>query len=338
MENETSTPDGGESTLNRLEAFLSAEEPSEEHSDPQEIEERADEPAPEPEEVDADKQDGETPEYQLADVAKMLGTDETALDVDDDGSVLVKTKIDGQEGKVKFSDLVKSYQLQGHVDKQVREAAEIRKQAQEFAAQYQQQIQVQQVVVDKIAEAKVIEQQLAQYQGINWQKLEDDDPVQAMRLQRQMGELKQAYQSKVAEVNQAQQYIEHQKAQAVSASLENERQALMHALPEWGNEAVAVKEKQSIAADLRARGFADKDINELSDHRILLMARDAMLYRQGKAASNATEKQVRAAPKIVKPGSTSQKNTSALQKIHQEVKRTGSKQSVVQYLLASNKV
>ena len=204
METESSTSTGGESTLDRLEALFSSEDAPQEPSEPQQEAKQADAPATESETEDAPEQDGETPnEYQLADVAKLLGADESLLDVDEDGSVMVKTKIDGEEGKVKFADLIKSYQLQGHVDKQVREAAEVKKQAQEYAQAIQQQAQVQQAVVGKIAEAKVIEQQLAQYQGINWNALEDSDPVQAMRLQRQFGELKQAYQAKVDEIGRA---------------------------------------------------------------------------------------------------------------------------------------
>ena len=340
METESSTPEtGGESTLDRLEALLSADDAPQEPSEPQQ-EAQADEPATdEPEKVDAEDKGDETPnEYQLADVAKLLGADERSLDVDEDGAVLIKTKIDGQEGKVKFADLIKSYQLQGHVDKQVREAAEVRKQAQEYAQAVQQQTQVQQAVVEKIAEAKVIESQLAQYQGINWAALEDSDPVQAMRLQRQFGELKQAYQAKVQDINQTQSHIQQQQSQQTAASLESERQALMNACPEWGSEAVATKEKQQIAADLKARGYSDRDIQGLSDHKAVLLARDAMLYRQGKAASNVAEKQIRAAPKIIKPGSTASRNTNHIQKIHQEVRRTGSRQSTIDYLLATGKV
>lgn len=340
METESSTPEtGGESTLDRLEALLSADDAPQEPSEPQQ-EAQADEPATdEPEKVDAEDKGDETPnEYQLADVAKLLGADESSLDVDEDGAVLIKTKVDGQEGKVKFADLIKSYQLQGHVDKQVREAAEVRKQAQEYAQAVQQQTQVQQAVVGKIAEAKVIENQLAQYQGINWSALEDSDPVQAMRLQRQFGELKQAYQAKVQDINQTQSQIQQQQSQQTAASLESERQALMNACPEWGSEAVATKEKQQIAADLKARGYTDRDIQGLSDHKAVLLARDAMLYRQGKAASNVAEKQVRAAPKIIKPGSTASRNTNHIQKIHQEVRRTGSRQSTIDYLLATGKV
>lgn len=338
METESSTSTGGESTLDRLEALLSADDAPQQPSEPL-TEAQADAPATEPAEADVQEQDGETPnEYQLADVAKLLGADESLLDVDEDGSVMVKTKIDGEEGKVKFTDLVKSYQLQGHVDKQVREAADIRKQAQEYVQQAQQQIQVQQAVVGKIAEAKAIETQLAQYQGINWSALEDSDPVQAMRLQRQFGELKQAYQAKVDEVNQAQNYIQQQKNQHSAASLEAERQALMKAVPEWSSEAVATKEMQAITADLLSRGYSQADVQGLSDHKAVLLARDAMLYRQQKAAANTTEKQVRQAPKIIKPGSSAPRNTNHIQKLHQEVRRTGSKQSVTDYLLASGKV
>lgn len=339
METESSTPEtGGESTLDRLEALLSADDAPQEPSEPQQ-EAQADEPATEPEAVDAKDSESEPPsEYQLADVAKLLGADENALDVADDGSILVNTKIDGEPGKVKFADLIKSFQLQGHVDKQVREAAEVRKQAQEYAQAVQQQTQVQQAVVGKIAEAKVIENQLAQYQGINWAALEDSDPVQAMRLQRQFGELKQAYQAKVQDINQTQSHIQQQQSQQTAASLESERQALMNACPEWSSEAVATKEKQQIAADLKARGYTERDIQGLSDHKAVLLARDAMLYRQGKAASNVAEKQIRAAPKIIKPGSTASRNTNHIQKIHQEVRRTGSRQSTIDYLLATGKV
>lgn len=340
METESSTPEtGGESTLDRLESFLSADSDPQEPSEPQPEAKQADESAPEPEAVDDKDSDSEPPnEYQLADVAKLLGADESSLDVDEDGSITVKTKIDGESGKVKFADLIKSYQLQGHVDKQVREAAEVRKQAQEYAQAVQQQTQVQQAVVGKIAEAKVIENQLAQYQNINWSALEDSDPVQAMRLQRQFGELKQAYQAKVQDINQTQSHIQQQQSQQTAASLESERQALLNACPEWGSEAVATKEKQQIAADLKARGYSDRDIQGLSDHKAVLLARDAMLYRQGKAASNVAEKQVRAAPKIIKPGSTASRNTNHIQKIHQEVRRTGSRQSTIDYLLATGKV
>jgi len=338
MEQDNSTASGDESTLDRLTAMLSADDAVNEPSKPEQGE--ADAPATDAtDEVDADDKESETPnEYQLADVAKLLGADESSLDVDEDGAITVKTKIDGTDGKVKFADLIKSYQLQGHVDKQVREAAEVRKQAQEYAQQVQQQVQVQQAVVGKIAEAKAIEAELAQYQGINWQALIDSDPVQAMKLEHQMRDLQGKHGAKVNEINQAAQYVQYQQQQQSDASLVTETQALLKAIPEWSSEAIATKDKQAIYADLTARGYSERDIKALSDHKAVLLARDAMLYRAQKAAGSVLEKQVRAAPKIIKPGSTGTRNLNAIQKIHAEVKRTGSRQSVQDYLLASGKV
>lgn len=99
-----------------------------------------------------------------------------------------------------------------------------------------------------------------------------------------------------------------------------------------------MKEKQAIAADLLSRGYTQADIQGLSDHKAVLLARDAMLYRQMKAANTTAEKQIRQAPKIIKPGSTASRNVNSIQKLHQEVRRTGSRQSVADYLLATGKV
>ena len=330
----------GESTLDRLESFLSADDDSQQEPTPPPEAKEADAPTEEPKESDVDDEDEETPgnEYQLADVAKLLGADESSLEVDEDGSITIKTKIGGEEGKVKFSELLKDHQLKGYAEKQVREAAEVRKQANEYAAQVQQQTQLQQSVMVQIAEAKAIETELAQYQGINWNQLIDSDPVQAMKLERQMRDLQGKHGAKVSEINQAASQIKQTQQQQSEASLQAERQALLAACPEWSSEATATKEKQLIQADLIKRGYSQRDIQGLSDHKAVLLARDAMLYRQQKAASSVAEKQVRLAPKIIKPGSTGAKNTNVIQKIHNEVKRTGSRQSVVDFLLASGKV
>lgn len=341
MENSDALPTataGDASPLDRLEAMLSADDAPEQATPPEA--EQADVTATDTEKDGAEQQGEETPEYQLSDMAKLLGADESALDVDEDGSLMVKTKIDGVEGKAKFSDLLKSYQLQGHVDKQVREAAEIRRQAQEQAAQVQQQIQLQHAVIGKIAEIKAVEAEYQQYKTINLDALIDQDPVQALKVQRHMQALQEKHAALSNEANQATSYVKQQQEQANGAALQQESQALMTALPEWSDSKKAETEKQAIKADLKARGYSDADIMGLSDHKAVLLARDAMLYRQMKAASQTVEKQVRAAPKIIKPGGgqPSNRNQTSIQKIKAEVRATGSRQSIADYLLATGKV
>lgn len=339
---------GGASPLTRLERYLSADEPSQQASEPSQPEQDEEEQAdaqnetPDFDKADAPVVESEPPpnEYQLSDLAKLLGADESALDVDDDGNILVKTKIDGQEGKAKFADLLKSYQLQNHVDKQVREAAEQRKALQEQSQAFQQQMQVQHQMLDKIAEVKTIEAGLAQYNGIDWNALIDSDPVQAVKLDRQYRELQQQHNVKTQEVAQARNSIQQQQQQQHEATLHQERQAVLAALPEWADEGKASKEKQLIVADLKARGFSDSDIQNLANHKAVLLARDAMLYRQQQAAKTVTEKQVRAAPRIIKPGTaqTGNRATQNIQNLKTAIRSSsGSKQSVVDYLLATGK-
>jgi hypothetical protein len=272
-------------------------------------------------------------------MAKLLGADESALDVDEDGSLMVKTKIDGVEGKAKFADLLKSYQLQGHVDKQVREAADIRKAAIEQSQQVQQQLQIQQAIVGQLAEIKAVESEYAQYQGINLDALIDADPVQALKVQQRMRALESKHSALSQQANAAVQNIQQAQAQQSQASLHNEAQALMRAIPEWSDGTKAEAERSAIKADLRARGYSDRDIESLSDHKAVLLARDAMLYRQMKAGTSAAEKQVRAAPRIVKPGSTqsTNKDVKTVQALKTAIRQTGTKQSVMDYLLATGK-
>lgn len=119
-----------------------------------------------------------------------------------------------------------------------------------------------------------------------------------------------------------------------------ERQALLKAVPEWTDDAKAAKDKEAIAADLKARGYTDSDLQNLSDHKAVLLARDAWLYRQQQTANRTAEKQVRAAPKIIKPGTSGQGNNPAktIQNLKNAVRSTGSRQSVADYLLATGKV
>ena len=330
------TPDTGDaSPIGRIQAILDGGNQPEESDVPEEGQTPVE---AEPAKDGVEEQESETLEYQLSDVAKLLGAEESALDVDDDGSVLVKTKIDGVEGKVKFADLLKNYQLQGHVDKQVREAAEIRKAALEQAQAVQQQVQVQQAVIGKLAEIKAVEAEYQRYQGVNLDALIDQDPVQALKVQRHMQALQQRHAALTQEAAQAQSYVQQQQAQVSQAMLQQEHQALIQAIPEWADSSKADAEKNAIKTYLKSIGYDDNAIAGLSDHRAVLLAREAMLYRKSKSGS-PVEKQVRAAPKIARPGTTAPRSPqSTVQKIKADIRSGGGKNAFENYLLATGKL
>jgi hypothetical protein len=331
----------GASTLERLQSYLTADD-SPNDAQPSNEHEEADAPleTPRTDAVDETEQSSESPEYQLTDIAKLLGADESALDVDEEGNVLVKTKIDGQEGKAKFQDLLKSYQLQGHVDKQVREAAEMRKAVEAQSQALQQQMAIQSQLSDHIAEIKAIDRELAQFSNVDWSAAFDQDHVAAAKADKYMRDLQAARQNKVAEAQQAEYGLQQHQMGLMQQKLQMETQALFQALPGWSKPEVAQKEKEMISSDLISRGFTQQEVGSLSDHRLLILAREAALYRQSQTKQGATEKVVRAAPKIIKPGSSQPSNRAVnnIKNIKAEVKKTGSRESVVNYLLAAGKV
>jgi len=334
MENPTASSessDSGASTQSRLEQFLAAGEAPEEDNQDQDNQADAQQASDESEPVDEPETAEESPEYQLSDIAKLLGADESALDVDEEGNVLVKTKIDGVEGKAKFQDILKSYQLQGHVDKQVREAAEIRKAAEQQAQQIQQQMQVQNAMANHMVSLKAMEEKLSMYQNVDWNQWYETDPIEAAKGSHALNQLQNQYVKMHGEAQQAAQQFAYQQEQQFLVRQQAEFDSLIKVLPEWKNKEVRDKDQQDIAQYLTSMGLEPS----IFDHRHILIARDAMRYRQSQEGKDKAVKAVRAAPKIIKPGSSQPVNKQAenIKKLHADV-RAGKSGSVAELLLA----
>lgn len=329
-----SDSDSGASTLSRLESFLSAEDAPDENQD-QDKQADAQEANDESGKADEQEQTEESPEYQLADVAKLLGADESLLDVDEDGSVIIKTKIDGEEGTAKFQDVLKVYQLQGHVDKQVREVAEMRKSAEYQQQQVQQQMQIQHAVMEQSIEIRAIESELNAYSQVDWNAWYDQDPANAAKASHKLQELQQNLAKKYAEANQKAAQFQTNQEQLKNQALQYEHEQLIRAIPEWSNVSVQREEKQAIHKFLVDRGVNP----EINDHKLLLVIREAMQYKHSQNGKEKTVQAVRAAPKISKPGSSQSVNRQAqnIKQLHANVK-AGKSGSVRDYLLATGTV
>jgi hypothetical protein len=101
----------------------------------------------------------------------------------------------------------------------------------------------------------------------------------------------------------------------------------MSKVPEWKDAEVAKKEKQEIAAFLLDQGFTKEDLAAASDHRMILMARKAMLFDKGQDKTAIAQKKVLTIPKVLKAGATkspAQINAANLAALAAKAKRTGS--------------
>lgn len=296
------------------------------------------------EEAEAPKGDdsGEENEPQLTttEIAKYLGLDETIVDVDDEGNLLVKTKVDGQEGAAKLQDLLRSYQLKGHLDNRHREIVEQEQALREQLAAVEQQAQARVQQLEDLSKLAYQELQ-REYQSIDWQTLRSTDPAEfaakVTEFQQREARIGQAMQHAQSERQQA----EVQNQERFKEYLREESQKLQQAIPEWSKPEVAQKERAELRAYAINHGFQQQEIDQLSDHRSVVVLRKAMMYDQLQKSKPEISKKVVKAPKLVKPGTSATKQERdklSLSAIKTAIKKSGGDKGIEEYLLRTGKV
>ena len=328
------TGETGASVTEQIETLLDHKPEQEEKA-----EKAVETPAVEKPAGDAQDED-QGPQLELSDVAKVLGLDENLLDVDEDGSLKIKTKIDGKEGAAKLQDFIKSYQLQGHVDAKVRQVAEQEKAHAERVQQIEQFAQNKLQELDTLS--KAAHQLLMQEAGqVDWDRLVMDDPIgytakrhEFDRRQAQVGQFLQHLQ-------QQRQSVEEALAWKNTQELQKEAQRLSTLVPEWADTKVRDSEQTEMRQWLQAKGASDGAINSLKDAGIVAALRAGMLAEKNAPKVAAVEKKVRLAPKLVKPGSgvTAQdRKDETARGLMKQIRDSGGKQGIAEYLIATGKV
>jgi len=118
------------------------------------------------------------------------------------------------------------------------------------------------------------------------------------------------YQQRQATLQQVQQDRAHyerqtqaQQAQAMQELIAQEQAQLLENLPSWKDPAKAAAEKAALVKHLVERGYTQEQVAQLTDHKTVVMAREAMLYRQMMAKAKETTKAVeKLPPRMEKPG------------------------------------
>ena len=151
------------------------------------------------------------------------------------------------------------------------------------------------------------------------QKLYDEDPTAAARLDyqlRQQNRQLEEVRSKAKEAQQS-QYNEF---------LNTQRELAATKIPEFADPNKADTFKVNMRNSLRNYGFNDSEIGQLADHRFLMVAKDAMSYQSLKDRKPIVQKKVANAPKVVKAGIAKSGTSSGREAIRQKIgklKKTG---------------
>jgi hypothetical protein len=288
------------------------EEVVEETEEAEEVEEEA----PEEEEGQAEEETEEEVEEE----------EETEIVAEEDLKYTIK--VDGEEIEVGIDELKNGYQRQADYTRKSQALAEQRKETEQIQSERQRLEQERQMYANGLQMLQ--EQQSAklnEFSSVDWDTLKNEDPYAYMIKKEEFRDA----QEKVQNVAQQQQYVQQeqmQQQQAVKAEFVRAEYArLVEALPEWENKDSTIK--KDIREYAATVGFRPEEIDQLADHRSVLVIKKAMEYDKLTKKVSPKKKAVKKVPKVQKSGRGNSKEeaaTEAIKKKRARLQKSGKQQ------------
>ena len=230
------------------------------------VEQPSDDDLNEPEqdlELETEETESEEDDLEYEDDGEEAELDEEAPEVDLDSIVITV----GDE-QLSVEDLKSGYLRQADYTKKTQALAEQRREVDQTKEQYASALAYM---------TQATRQGLAQFDGVDWQTLQQQDPAKYQALSKQ-------YQQAAQQVNafetaqreffaQAQQQVEAQQKLQAQQSVET----LKTLVPEWSNEMYG--ELRQFAGNY---GMTSEEFNRIADHRPILMMLDAMKFHKSR--------------------------------------------------------
>jgi len=312
--------DSQEQTANEETETAVDEEAVEETQEAEEVEEEAPEEEGQAEEETEESEQSEEEEAE----------EEVELVAEEDLKYTIK--VGGEEMEVDIDELKSGYQRQADYTRKSQALAEQRKGTEKIQAERMQLEQERQMYANGLQMLQ--EQQSAKLQnfdGVDWNTLKEEDPYAYML---KKDEYRDA-QDKVSNVAQQQSLIQQEQQQAHKKArahfIQQEYTKLVSALPEWTDKDSTIKQDiRKYAADV---GFRPEEINQLADHRSVLVIKKAMEFDKLTKKVAPKKKAVKKVPKVQKAGRGKSKEDTAAEAL--KAKRTRLRKSGKQQDAAS---
>lgn len=297
----------------------------------------------ETEEVEAQEDDIDAEEATEAETFQNLEelAEATGMELEDFlKTIKARTKVEGEEKEVSLADVLKGYQLESTF---TRKNEAFLAQQKEWQAKIQrEQAELQQHLQRTGQAFQMAQAQLThEFNAIDWRQLEKDDPQEYLVKRQKFGErqaqidhaINQATQNAKAVMSKQQQ---QQQAQ-MEAYTRQQDELLLNALPTWKKPEVRKNESEKVAQFLMDHGYTADEVGNIRDHRVILMAVNAMKGAKVSTEADLAEKKVKQAPKLVKSGARQNLESTKAKKVQslvRKAKQTGSTDDIAAALLA----
>ena len=214
-------------------------------------------------------------------------------------------KVDGNEMDVTLDELLRGYSREADYTRKTSELSLEKSKVNDMMQQSQSEINQK---LSKLTELTSMAQgQLqAEYSNIDFEKLYEDDPVEAARLEHKM-------RKRAENLQQIQEETKANQANEFAKYVGEQQAKISTLIPEFNDPAKATKLKSDMRSYLSKLGYGDQEINSVYDARQVLLIKDAMTYDRLKKSNVKVTKKVSQAPRVVKPGVASSKSDQLAQ-------------------------
>jgi hypothetical protein len=226
--------------------------------------------------------------------------------------------VDGTDLSVNLEELIQGYQRNADYTRKTQELAQERTQSSEFVERSKKDVEAKLQKLDQLNNAAQAQLQ-QEYAEVDFEKLYDEDPVEAARLEHKM-------RKKHEQLAQVSQQTQELQAQEFNKYLEEQQKLLSKKVPELLDAQKGPRFKEEMRSYLGNIGFNDTEINSVYDHRYVMLVKDAMSYRNLQKAKPGIKKKVANAPKVVKGGvakSKGQADAEAKRQQLSKLRKTG---------------
>ena len=249
------------------------------------------------------------------------GTEEREVE----GQDLYAVTIDGEEHQIPLDELLKGYSRQSDYTRKTQQVSEQRKEfdamKQNMAQEYQQiQAERNQYVQSLQNLMETSMGNVDKFANIDWETMKETDPIEYVTKREEFREAQEKVQGMRNEQQMAQQRQAAQEQTSRQELLQREHNALVDALPDWGNP----DKQKGLAKGIRdyamGQGFAKEELDSLVDHRSILVLLKAKQYDQLQKA-DVKSKKLKNKPRVIRAGTGRDRDADSKSKRTAKMKR-----------------
>ena len=234
-------------------------------------------------------------------------------------------KVGGEEYEVDLDELKAGYQRQSDYTRKSQEVAEQRKANEAIQAERLKLEQERQMYANGLQMLREQQQsKLQEFKDVDWENLKEEDPYAYMLKKDEYRDAQEKARNATQQQKIVQQQQQAQEAQARATFVQDQYSKLTEALPEWSDENSTVKE--DIRKFAISSGYAPEEVDQLADHRSVLILKKAMEFDKLTNKVKPKKKAVKKVPKVQKSGRGKVKSesvTEAAKKKRARLRKSG---------------